>query len=390
VIQIKRISEFEFFGMEEAWNSLLRESSANNFFLSWEWLSQWWKHFRKGKELFILGFYDGNELSGIAPLFKERRLYFKHFPVWRVGFLGTEMVHSDYLDFIVKPGLEPEALTSLFEYFHGLQDNWDVLELSDIKDGSPTLDYFAGLEGDIPYRISTRMGELCPYLALPSTLSAYRSALSRNTRYNISRRSKNLAKSFGGRKVSLEEKGDGHGRQTMENLIHCLFHLHRKRWAGRNQKTLFSTSQVEQFHTALLPELMEKKKILIHSLSIDSQPVALLYGFIYGEKYYFYQSGFDPTFSSYSPGLVLMNFSIEQAIQKGLAEYDFLRGEEIYKGKFTDSFRRTHHVEIWRNEVKRKYLRAVREIYHTLKRYVRTEHKRNFGEVEKDIPRNQI
>ena len=94
--------------------------------------------------------------------------------------------------------------------------------------------------------------------------------------------------------------------------------------------------------------MMAKGALRLSSLTADGKILAIIYGFHHGRKYYFYQSGFDPAYFQLSPGLVLMNFSIEQAIKRGAEEFHFLRGEEEYKAKFTKTFRRTHHIEIWK------------------------------------------
>jgi CelD/BcsL family acetyltransferase involved in cellulose biosynthesis len=45
-----------------------------------------------------------------------------------------------------------------------------------------------------------------------------------------------------------------------------------------------------------------------------------------------YNSGLNPTaFSALSPGIVLLTYSIEDAISRGCRFYDFLQGDEEYK-----------------------------------------------------------
>jgi CelD/BcsL family acetyltransferase involved in cellulose biosynthesis len=44
-----------------------------------------------------------------------------------------------------------------------------------------------------------------------------------------------------------------------------------------------------------------------------------------------YLSGFDPQWSRFSPGAVLLGYSIRQAIEEGAIEFDFLRRPEPFK-----------------------------------------------------------
>jgi CelD/BcsL family acetyltransferase involved in cellulose biosynthesis len=48
-----------------------------------------------------------------------------------------------------------------------------------------------------------------------------------------------------------------------------------------------------------------------------------------------YNSGYDPSqFSHLSPGIVVTARCIEHAISLGRSEFDFLRGDEVYKYRF--------------------------------------------------------
>ena len=47
-----------------------------------------------------------------------------------------------------------------------------------------------------------------------------------------------------------------------------------------------------------------------------------------------YNSGFDPLHAKLAPGIVLLAHVIRDAIDRGIAIFDFLRGEEPYKYAF--------------------------------------------------------
>ena len=52
---ISVIDDFDRFGsLRTEWRDLLRSSSSNNPFLTWEWLHAWWKHLNGGRTLQIL------------------------------------------------------------------------------------------------------------------------------------------------------------------------------------------------------------------------------------------------------------------------------------------------------------------------------------------------
>ena len=71
--QLISITE-DFILLKEKWNLLLSVSSADNFFLRWEWLWNWWEVFRTSNmELCILLIEKENgEVVGIAPFYLKR------------------------------------------------------------------------------------------------------------------------------------------------------------------------------------------------------------------------------------------------------------------------------------------------------------------------------
>jgi CelD/BcsL family acetyltransferase involved in cellulose biosynthesis len=72
-------------------------------------------------------------------------------------------------------------------------------------------------------------------------------------------------------------------------------------------------------------------------LELEGRAAAALYGFRYAGVECHYQGGRDPAWRSSSLGTVLVAHSIRSALEDGVREYRFLRGEEPYKYRFADS-----------------------------------------------------
>ena len=88
---------------------------------------------------------------------------------------------------------------------------------------------------------------------------------------------------------------------------------------------------------------------------------AAFYGFRYGNKFYFYQSGFDPAFARSSVGLVMVGLTIRDAIAEGATEYDMLHGDESYKFLWTKDVRQLVRLDIYPpNRLGRVHQQAVR------------------------------
>jgi len=58
-------------GLEElkgAWSHLLSDVPGVPVFLTWEWVSAWWRHYGQGNSLYVLAVREsGGRLVGLAP-----------------------------------------------------------------------------------------------------------------------------------------------------------------------------------------------------------------------------------------------------------------------------------------------------------------------------------
>ena len=98
-------------------------------------------------------------------------------------------------------------------------------------------------------------------------------------------------------------------------------------------------------------------------------------------KYYFYQSGLDPSWAWLSPGTLLFNHCIKTAYERVAEEFDFLQGEEDYKSEWTQTKRTNVKVIVYNHTLNGQLLKhidkcnnAVRTI---VKRYLLPKKKRN-------------
>ena len=96
-----------------------------------------------------------------------------------------------------------------------------------------------------------------------------------------------------------------------------------------------------------------------------------MYGFRYGPVFYFYQSGFDPTYSQYSVGLITMGLAIQHALAEGAAEYDLLHGDEAYKFQWARTTRALCRLEVYPPHPREVLYRRTRQASRALRRTAR-------------------
>jgi CelD/BcsL family acetyltransferase involved in cellulose biosynthesis len=75
----------------------------------------------------------------------------------------------------------------------------------------------------------------------------------------------------------------------------------------------------------------EKGWLALFFLTFNDEPVSSIYCYEYNEKLYAYLSGFDPEYALYRPGHLAIKNLVRYGAEKGLKEFDFLRGNEKYK-----------------------------------------------------------
>jgi CelD/BcsL family acetyltransferase involved in cellulose biosynthesis len=104
-----------------------------------------------------------------------------------------------------------------------------------------------------------------------------------------------------------------------------------RRWKDWGGSTAFMTPAVHAFQEQVTERALEQGWLLMYVLRLGGEAAAVMYGFNYGGRFYFYQHGFDDRYKAQSLGLVLMGLTIRAVIEAGACEFDMLWGVEPYK-----------------------------------------------------------
>ena len=333
---IDQINEFAL--LEPVWDELLQASRADNFFLTWQWLFTWWKHESAARRLHILLVFEGRQLIGIAPLC-VRPLAPERLVPWRaLEFLGTGAVGSDYLDLIIRRGHERQALNTVAVH---LVKTGLPLELGQVADGNTCVTELVALLRAKGWHCARREVSVCPYVDLPDSFDTFLQSLGASHRYNFRRRLRQLNKQF---EVSFEQsRTSAEISEALERLID----LHLGRWQHRGGSTALHRASLRDFHHELVQLAGQAGRLRMYVLRLGDTVAATLYGFLYADKFYFYQSGFHPDFEKYSVGLVTLGLSLQSAIEDGAREFDFLHGDESYKFLWTQSLRKLVRYDLF-------------------------------------------
>ena len=268
--------------LEAEWQALAANCTAATVFQTWEGNAAWWKGFGKGgRRLRVVTFREaGGTLVGLAPLMTS---FWYATPLRRLSFLGTGT--SDYGDILAAPGWEHPVAQSLYTYLENT-GGWQIADFQQLRVGSLLRGHLP--PADAHLTVLDAPGEACPFLPLPPDWDALLRGLGKKTRANVGYYDRALAK------VYEVEIGPVTDEAALDGELTRLF-----------------------------------------ALRLDGETQAALYCFGYGDRVSYYQGGFEPTLARLSLGTVLTARAIGSAIAEGREVFDFLRGDEPYKAKWT-------------------------------------------------------
>jgi CelD/BcsL family acetyltransferase involved in cellulose biosynthesis len=327
-----------FDALAEEWNDLLKRSAFDTLFLTWEWQRTWWEHLGEG-DLFLITLRDDQgHLAGIAPLYRtvsasgERKLSI-------VGCLDV----SDYLDIIVAQGYETEVYGALLDYLDSAEmADWDAAELCNVPEISPAHQALAEMAVEQGHEFRTLVEDVCPVIDLPATWDAYLALLDKKQRHEIRRKMRRI-----------EREADVHwyivdqGRDMAEE-IEAFIELHQKSSADKDD---FMDERMKGFFHAVAHVLHPPGWLQLAFIEVDGQKAASMLNFDYKDAILVYNSGYDPQHRAHlSPGIVLLAYCIQHAIELGRARFDFLRGDEAYKYRFGAKDTKVYRLIIVRSD----------------------------------------
>ena len=326
-VWVATTADLERLGAE--WDDLFRRANPENIFLSFGWMSTWWKHFGKGQLAVIAVRDSAGRLVAVAPFYIAR---LAGVGARRLGFLADERVGSDYLNVLADPACEAAALEAIARQVFAHRRCWDYIELCDTAD-APLVAALSAKLASRGMREFTTTRRICRYIPLPPTFEKYLAGLHAHLRANYRRRWRTLQREHQAECVAVS------GAAALERHFPALIALHRLRFEQREANSAFLAPGVPEFDAEAMRVLAQQGFVRLFLLKARGESVAALYGFSVGRTFQFYQCGMHPGWVRYGLGQVLIGNAIEQAIATGHSTFDFLRGDESYKSGWANCAR---------------------------------------------------
>ena len=281
---------------------------------------------------------EQGHLAGIAPLYRtvsargERTL----------NIVGCVDV-SDYLDIIVAQGREREVYSALLDYLgSGDMAGWDVAELCNVPEISPAHQALSQMAVERGYEFRTIVEDICPVIDLPATWDGYLASVDKKQRHEIRRKMRRIE-----READVYWYIVDQGRDLAEE-IEAFIELHQKSSVDKDD---FMDEQMKSFFRAMAYALQPPGWLQLAFIEVDGQKAASMLNFDYEDAILVYNSGYDPQHRAHlSPGIVLLAYCIQHAIELERAKFDFLRGDEPYKYRFGAKDTKVYRLIIVRSD----------------------------------------
>jgi len=336
--------------LREEWSELHEAGSANPF-LSFEWLSTWWRVFGARRTPWILEARDrANRLSGLLLLCSRPGLGARR---WQL--LGNGVTGADGLDLLARPGYGEPVRLAFAQAIAESSSRWDALDLEDLPCGSPTVQAVRRALLDRGARAEIEPRFVCPGFALSGTFDDHLARMRRRETYR--------------RRVRWLERQPGHAIEVVADearavaAVEDFLRLHHLRWDGEGGSYGIPRGAAEDFHREVAPRLAARGWLRMWRLLHEGHAIAVVYGIERKRRFFYYQSGMDPEWATRSPGLVLVGKTIEDAYARGLTDYDFLRGTEPHKLDWSSDRHETCALRGWAPSLRAEAAHAAEAAY---------------------------
>jgi CelD/BcsL family acetyltransferase involved in cellulose biosynthesis len=328
--------------LAKRWTALLDEMPGAAIFLTWEWVSAWWRNREPGWELWVLAAWDdAGRLAGLAP-WMLAPVHASGLTVRRISFVRNSGMVPNHMDLIAAPDEAVAVCAAFLGYLEAHRGAWDALDLEALRPESairPALRQARGV-----YR--ERDPFVCPYVTLPDSWEAYeRGTLSANRRQQMRSRRRKLERDYAGQVVFRRVTNLAELPAALATLI--AFNL--TRWHDKGLHASFDDECFLAFQRDFAPLALARGWLRFYQLMVAGQVIATEYCFRYGETFVNYQRGFDQGWDRYSPGQVLYAYAIGEAIAEGARRFDMLRGAHEYKLSWSDETQFDGHPVISRS-----------------------------------------
>jgi CelD/BcsL family acetyltransferase involved in cellulose biosynthesis len=174
----------------------------------------------------------------------------------------------------------------------------------------------------------------CPYIELKGEV--IKKSLKRDLK-----RARKKAKTYGELKYEIVKDGN---TTDMNKSLQKGFMIEASGWKGQNNTAILSNKNRKKFFERYAESALREGVLRLSFLHIGDTPVAFHFAVETNGSYWLLNIGYDEKFSDCSPGNILLEESIQDAIKRGVTRYNLLGKEEPWTRRWTE---KTHECNVF-------------------------------------------
>lgn len=309
----------KFLLLENQWTELLFAYPNGTIFQTFGWVRSWYESYGEDKDIRIILGFEKDKIGLIVPLYLDQKAKYKRlYKTYR--FLGD--IRADYLSIIYEDHRACQW-ADLLEYMQKTLGASSIYKFF----RTPTVNYnensfFKYLN---EHTISCKSDpQNCYGIDFNNPLPKLRNKTLKYSEKKLSQMGK----------LNYWICPD---EITLMDRIDTFFESHIRRWQQTSTPSLFNNKQNIDFYKYLVRILFKHGFIHYSELQLNGRQIAAHFGFIYQDRFYYYKPTYDIDLQKYSPGTLLMMDLIEDMKRRKITYFDFLRGKEGYKLKFSNT-----------------------------------------------------
>lgn len=362
--EIKMATIAEWPALRTEWERLHASCEAPTFFLSPLWMDAWLSTFGADlNPIFACYVVEGN-LQGIV-LFNRQREAKGPFRIKEL-FLNTagESAGSPVLEHnvLLCDAKKRNAFARLLGQ-HINNQGWDKFLLHGIR--KPDYCAISDVCGP-PIQDNWRASPYIDLQTIRDNRNSFLDSLSSNSRQKI-RRSIRLYEAQG--QIDIEYAPTV---ETAQSFLDELVQLHQASWNRRGKPGAFASDKFRSFHMHIIKAGSPKSDYQLVRIRAGSDTIGVIYNLVHDKHISYYQSGFCyQSDNRMKPGLACHALVIQDALEAGYREYDFLAtagdGSQ-YKSSLSNAERQLGWITYRRDNLKNRALQKMQTLRGKLRR----------------------
>jgi hypothetical protein len=193
-----------------------------------------------------------------------------------------------------------------------------------------------------------------PYLDLSQGVMAARSNLGAKSQSTLRRRWRRL------HEMGAVTFVDHSSPAEVQNTLEAGLRLEAAGWKSREGRAVLKTPEYEAFYRSLAEVAQDHGWLRLSTLYLDDRMLAFHLNLVYGGRRYLMLTTFDEDeeFSKLSLGNLLLDAVIERSCDEQLSSYEFGRGWNTWKERWTPTARPIYNFSIYGSGIRGRVMSA--------------------------------